>query len=227
VRSGCAPVGLESLEARQLLAAGSLSGSTLVINGGKHWDVISVSRYGKTGLLVDVNGETAVFTAAKVKKLKISGARGDDLISVGSTDRPLSIPAVITGGDGNDTIWSGHGADVLNGDAGDDLIQAQGGNDTVKGGIGDDSLLAGDGDDKVYGEAGDDLCAGGAGNDRVEGGVGDDELHDGWGKDVVYGGAGADTFFVMESRKEFPDMSRYEARETETNGYTVDLGDDA
>src|SRR3954466_14204931 len=105
-RAKRAPAGFEELESRRMLSA-TLSGSTLVINGGKHWDVITVTRAGKAGLIVDVNGEEQTFSLTSVKKFKIAGGRGDDSITVGTLDRPISVAAVITGNEGNDTIWSG------------------------------------------------------------------------------------------------------------------------
>ena len=56
----------------------------------------------------------------------------------------------------------------------DDIIYANGGNDTVNAGIGDDTIYGEAGFDTLYGENGNDVLIGGTGNDRLEGGLGDD-----------------------------------------------------
>lgn len=89
-------------------------------------------------------------------------------------------------------------------DHSDDVINAMGGNDVVRGLGGDDILRGGSGNDKLYGNNGDDILDGGSGNDRLEGGNGDDILYGGIGSDVllgnngddvIYGGDGGDTIY--------------------------------
>ncbi|MFM7843859.1 MAG: MBG domain-containing protein, partial [Planctomycetota bacterium] len=72
----------------------------------------------------------------------------------------LNISAVIenaNGGDGNDTLIGNASANVLN---------VNGGNDTLQGLDGADTLNGGNGNDTLDGGAGNDSLAGGAGNDR-------------------------------------------------------------
>lgn len=97
-------------------------------------------------------------------------------------------------------------AEVLNGDAGDDLLYAGGGDDSVNGGSGNDIMYGGSGSDKlnggsgndsVYGDAGNDTIIGDSGNDKLYGGDGDDTLNGGTGNDIIDGGAGIDTFATI------------------------------
>ncbi len=74
----------------------------------------------------------------------------------------------------------------------DDVIEAYGGNDTVYAGFGNDQVDAGTGDDTVYGQDGDDTIFGGEGNDFLHGGNGSDSVYGGTGDDTVEGNGGAD-----------------------------------
>jgi predicted extracellular nuclease len=69
----------------------------------------------------------------------------------------------------------------------DDVINAQGGNDTVFGLSGNDLLRGGFGNDRLFGELGNDSLFGGEGDDFLDGGLGDDLLR---------GDAGRDTFVI-------------------------------
>jgi Ca2+-binding RTX toxin-like protein len=99
----------------------------------------------------------------------------------------------------------GIGADVLYGEAGDDLlligqegndyIDGGAGNDVLYGGADDDHLLGGWGNDVLYGEAGNDLLLGQSGADYIEAGAGSDTIYGGDDNDHVLGGLGADLIF--------------------------------
>lgn len=65
-------------------------------------------------------------------------------------------------------------ANLLYGTSGNDVIDAQAGNDTVYGHAGDDLLRGGTGNDFLYGEAGNDTLEGGNGTDHLDGGAGSD-----------------------------------------------------
>ena len=83
---------------------------------------------------------------------------------------------------GNDT------AQTLTGYATDDVIDAEGGNDTVYGRAGNDTLDGGTGDDMLFGDSGNDTLDGGAGNDALYGWDGNDTylFGRGDGHDVIY-----------------------------------------
>ncbi|MFX0544661.1 Hint domain-containing protein [Roseovarius sp. S1116L3] len=116
---------------------------------------------------------------------------------------PAGVPAdpdtendrdLVSGGAGNDTIFTGDDADTITGGAGDDVIF---------GGLDDDEIDAGEGDDLVIGGEGSDAILGGDGNDTIYGGIKlsvanipdaiDPELDN--GDDYIDGGAGDDLIF--------------------------------
>ncbi len=78
----------------------------------------------------------------------VSGSDDDDLIDLAYTGDPEGDMI-----DAGDAIIAGEGAD-------DDIVDAQGGNDTVYALEGDDDVYAGAGDDVVFGGNGDDLIYG-------------------------------------------------------------------
>lgn len=90
----------------------------------------------------------------------------------------------LVGEDGNDLIRGGGGADVL------ELASEAGGRDRLRGGKGNDVLTGGRGDDNLRGGAGDDEIQG---DDDTFGRIGDDLLDGGSGIDYLDGWGGTDT----------------------------------
>lgn len=90
-------------------------------------------------------------------------------------------------------IIAGNGGDIINlahdtytygdvtilGGAGDDILWANVGNDTITGANGNDIIDGGPGDDNLNGNNDNDQIFGGEGNDRLDGGAGDDILYGG------------------------------------------------
>ncbi len=124
---------------------------------------------------------------------------------------------VITGGPGNDRIYSDRGMDSVSTGDGDDLVYAGSKDDSVEGGAGNDRIYGGRGHDYLYGGKGVDLIVGHVGSDDVfagngcspgihhggggladaqpnnlYGGLGDDYLSGDKGADRLDGGAGKD-----------------------------------
>ncbi len=164
---------IESLEARQLLAA-TLSGGVLRIVGTLRDDVISTRTVG-VKLVVSINSRECRFPLAGVRSIILLGGKGNDFLTNGAG----SIPASIDGGPGDDILCGGLG------------------NDTLIGGPGDDRLYGQAGDDLLNGCQGDDLLDGGDGNDTLNGGIGDDTL---WASDgladMLNGGSGYDSTII-------------------------------
>jgi VCBS repeat-containing protein len=103
---------------------------------------------------------------------------------------------VIDGGPGNDSVFGEAGNDHLLGSSGEDSLHGGGGNDLLEGGD-DNDFLFGDGeDDQLFGGMGDDQLFGGMGNDLLDGSAGSDELFGGSGDDVMSGGEGNDSLFA-------------------------------
>ena len=114
----------------------------------------------------------------------------------------------INAGSGDDAIEGNEGNDIINGGAGFDSISGNTGNDTLNGGDNADSLNGNDGNDLINGDAGEDVLEGGAGNDTLIGGSVDDEIFGDSGKDIMTGGDGADcfVFFAADSLVRKPDI---------------------
>jgi Ca2+-binding RTX toxin-like protein len=129
-----------------------------------------------------------------------------DTLSTLTSNRPsITLPFLLLGTDGNDTLVGSAPGNIISGLGGNDYLQGIGAGNVVSGGTGNDSLLGGDGAGNVLsGDAGNDylragngggnVMSGGDGNDTLIGGSGDDVLAGGFGKDKLTGGAGADAF---------------------------------
>jgi Ca2+-binding RTX toxin-like protein len=103
-----------------------------------------------------------------------------------------SLNDIVTGGDGDDVIYTYAGADYICANGGNDNIHSGSGGDIVFAGAGDDYVSGKSGDDKIFGEDGNDEIHGGTGNDQVDGGLGDDKLYGFDGNDWLLGGDGND-----------------------------------
>ncbi len=120
------------------------------------------------------------------------------------THAPSAPNYIVEGGAGDDLIDGAYTGDPQGDriDANDnatgtnaDLVYAGAGNDTVRSGLGNDTVDAGLGNDVVEGGAGDDILNGEAGNDTLSGDAGNDELSGGDGDDQLDGGTGNDTLY--------------------------------
>jgi VCBS repeat-containing protein len=115
-----------------------------------------------------------------------------------------TVPAGTSAGDHiRDWVSGGSAADVhdstLNGNNGNDWIEAGAGNDTVNGGTGLDKLLGGAGNDNLQGDTADDWLDGGTGNDWLQGGNHNDVLIGGDGSDKMDGGSGTDYILKVDA----------------------------
>ncbi|WP_193612889.1 calcium-binding protein [Nocardioides lijunqiniae] len=106
---------------------------------------------------------------------------------------PFTLPAVVNGGEGDDTI--------VTADGGDD-VQGGGGNDSIDVGAGADPVVnGGPGNDLIDGGKGRDIVSGGVGDDHVSGGPGGDQVNGDAGDDVIDGGVGALPTMIFPSRR--------------------------
>lgn len=153
----------------------SLASGTLTVNGTSSLDTISFSL-GSKGLTVIGNGKTVSGSPFNnVNRITVNGNDGADRIDASN----LSIPVILNGGNGNDTLIGGSNNDLLQGGAGDDNLDGQAGNDSLLGGIGNDVLTGGPGLDSMKGEDGNDTlnAADGLADLLVDGGAGNDTIH--------------------------------------------------
>jgi Ca2+-binding RTX toxin-like protein len=88
------------------------------------------------------SGQKRLFSG--INSIVVYGQAGDDIIKLAGAIR---VPATLYGGDGNDRLKGGKGADVLIGGEGNDHLNGHQGNDILVGGAGSDRLLGGPGDD--------------------------------------------------------------------------------
>lgn len=137
-------------------------------------------------------GNDLLDASAALASMTLIGGDGDDTLKSGRGDDLLD------GGDGNDRLSSNAGDDLLIGGGGLDSLEAGDGNDTLNGGAGDDSLFGGLGNDRLSGTSGNDLLDGGDGDDVLLGQLGNDVLKAGKGNDQLSGGAGNDSLLGQE-----------------------------
>jgi len=228
---------VQMLEARRLRSA-TIVGSQLSITGTSKDDGIVVSLHKNDHSKIDVSVRHVVstFAVAGISRITIQGFAGDDKILISETNGAISIPCVIYGGAGNDSIVAGSGRDhifgeagddslfgganrdVIRGEAGDDSINGDAGADSILGGDGNDSIDGDDGNDTVHGEFGDDSLLGGNGRDHVFGDDGNDFCEGDAGDDSVFGGHGADDFG--------PDDRSVDRKDADHNDTQEDANDD-
>ena len=116
-------------------------------------------------------------TTANTTQIAATGGNGNDTISLDETNGLLPA-AKLVGGNGNDVLTGGAGADQLFGGNGNDTLNGGGGDDTLNGGNGNDTVVGGKGTDTAFLGTGNDTFTWnpGDGNDTVEGQVGFDTL---------------------------------------------------
>jgi Ca2+-binding RTX toxin-like protein len=119
------------------------SQTDLLVLGSGGNDTIQILKAGISNVQVKVNN-VALGTFAPTGAVIVDGRDGNDTITV---DSQLSMPRVLYGGTGNDTITGGNGPGILLGGDGNDTLNAGNGRDIVIGGAGQDTLNAGNGDD--------------------------------------------------------------------------------
>ena len=219
-----APIALESLEPRRLLAASvaAVAGEdgVIVVTGTPRRDRISVVQHAPGVPEYDVlanGGLVAQFGSASTG-IRIGGRGGNDVLSVSLN---ITLACTILGGAGSDHITGGGGPDSIDGGPGHDALAGRVGTDRLLGRHGDDTLYGGDHDDTIDGGPGRDHLVGGAGNDILAGGTGADTLDGGEGDDVIAGGRahdllssgpGADTFDSADHDTEIFDPASEDSR---------------
>lgn len=143
----------------------SIQGATLVVEGTKRPDVITLRlRPGDPSWLEVLDDGVASqglsFTMDKFDHIVVSGNDGADTIAIDESGGAFTTTKITTldGGDGNDTLIGGSGAEVLIGGDGDDLVHGGRGDDIALLGAGNDTFTwnPGDGNDTIEGQAGRD-----------------------------------------------------------------------
>jgi Ca2+-binding RTX toxin-like protein len=153
-----------------------LSHRRLLIVGTDASDKISLRlQAGRPDVLqVDVGDDGSAefrFQLEAISAIAVDARGGDDSVRIDESNGAFtnSIPTTIAGGDGNDTLAGGSGAELFFGGDGNDSIDGNGGNDLAFLGSGDDSFVwdPGDGSDTIEGQDGNDtMVFNGAGVDE-------------------------------------------------------------
>jgi Ca2+-binding RTX toxin-like protein len=116
---------------------------TIVVNATNGDDAISVSN---NNGVVTVSGLAAAVTISGFEatdRIVINGLAGDDVIEASGLGTAMLFTA--DGGDGDDILIGGDGADTLSGGAGDDVLLGGAGLDVLDGGPGDNIVIQGAG----------------------------------------------------------------------------------
>ena len=139
---------------------------------------VQITTSGSNSVLsVDLDGSGQHWTQVAV----LTGVTGLNVQQLVSDGNLLLSAATATGGGSTPPPTT---TLIVNGTAGNDVLNANhdtgttvnglGGNDAISGHNGNDLLNGGDGNDKLYGYYGNDTLAGGTGNDTLAGGPGAD-----------------------------------------------------
>lgn len=164
----------------------SALGATLSIDNGQvvysadadSFDLLAAGASVNDSFTYTVSDGHGGFSAPVTVSVKVTEA-GDSRVLNGSNQADSFTDAAgkdstYYGGNGDDRMDGGDGADVLYGDNGSDLVNGGDGADKLFGGNGNDSLAGGNGDDVLSGDNGADFLFGGAGHNVLTGGNGPD-----------------------------------------------------
>ncbi len=164
-------VAVTGLAATVRVANGELALDRLVVNGDAS-DLVNIDGSPAADTMAVLADATGTFydggfdilvAPSALAQVRVNGLGGDDTITASTA---VLVPLVLDGGDGNDQILGGSGADQLVGGPGNDVIQGGRGADTALLGDGNDTFVwnPGDGNDVVDGEAGTDALSFAASN---------------------------------------------------------------
>ncbi len=141
-----------------------------------------------TGESITLNADGTITYAV------IDGAGNTDVgfVTV-NTVADTALNYIVEGGAGDDVIDASYTGDAQ-GDRIDNFDHSDGSNnDSVVAGDGNDTIISGLGDDTIVAGTGNDFVNAGSGNDTVFGGTGNDSVYGGSGNDLINGGEGNDT----------------------------------
>jgi hypothetical protein len=163
---------------RAVGAGATVVGSSLYLVGGRMTDdeititPLGTSTTGSTGIQVNgsLNGKNISQRYSQAfTTIYVTGFNGDESIQMART---LTIAAVVTAGNGDDTVTLGNGNNTVTLGNGDDSIRLGNGNNVVVEGNGNDQVQAGNGDNLIVGGLGEHtIRAGNGSNILIDGAV--------------------------------------------------------
>jgi len=118
-----------------------------------------------------------------------------DVNALGNALLALAEPQILDGTAGDDVLQSSEHSTQIYGYDGNDILIGGGNRDFLFGGDGSDQAFGNDGNDVLKGGAGGDYLFGNAGPDWMEGGSEGDSVVGGAGDDVIFGESGGDYLF--------------------------------
>ncbi len=194
-----AAVMCESLEQRRMLAVFPyISDEEHAATLGYAWvegtsspDTIEISISGDE-LRVKVNSRIEEWDLSELNGIWVKCSGGDDYVEI---DTEVTLPSIIEGDSGKDTLMGGSGKDTIYGNTGEDVLRGLDGADFLYGGDQDDTIKCGKGRDRAEGGDGKDLIDGENDSDTLYGNSNDDTLYGGSGDDWLYGGDGEDWLY--------------------------------
>ena len=144
-----------------------INGDTLNVTGNGAADALALrlAPGDPATLQIDVGDDgTADFAFARsaFRTVDVQGGGGDDTIRVDQSNGLFTDTGLLLeGGNGNDTLIGGDGADVLSGGSGNDTVDGNRGNDVALLGAGNDTFTwdPGEGSDTIEGNEGNDTLA--------------------------------------------------------------------
>jgi Ca2+-binding RTX toxin-like protein len=158
---------------------------TVLGTGGN--DIIQVQESdGSINVLSD-GGSVGTFATTGISQIQVYGGEGADLLKLGGN---VTIPALLSGGDGADTLVAANANDTLEGGPGFDSITATAAGALAFGGMGADTLIATAAGETLGGGKGADSVVGSGGGDSLDGGAGNDTINASVGAETVDGGLG-------------------------------------
>ncbi|HEY1629531.1 MAG TPA: hypothetical protein VGF52_06710, partial [Tepidisphaeraceae bacterium] len=168
---------------------GLVVNDTLGIFGTDGDDDIEISGNASSTTLT-INGAAAqTFDNSDFSSIVVSALGGNDTVNVGDD---VLAPANIDAGAGDDSVQAGGGNTHITGDDGNDTLSGGGGNDVINGDAGSDSLAGGAGNDSIGDTSSDptdvNTLSGGDGNDTLQASFGDSTLSGGAGNDHLIAG---------------------------------------
>jgi Ca2+-binding RTX toxin-like protein len=140
-----------------------LDNGTLQVEGGNRANAVALRlKDGDSNQIqVDAGDDGSAdfrFARGDVRAISVAMGNGRDSVRIDDANGTFtdSIPTTIAGGNGNDSLNGGQGAETLKGGNGDDRVDGGKGNDTALLGRGDDSFTwdPGEGSDVIEGQSG-------------------------------------------------------------------------
>jgi phospholipase C len=117
-----------------LIVGGTPRADQIHVSQEQEWTVVRMHSAG------NVTARRSKFRTAKLSRIEIYGQGGDDNIQI---EDPVTLPAIVLCGAGNDFIHTGGGPSLVVGGDGDDVIEGGTGRNVLIGGRGSDRLKAG------------------------------------------------------------------------------------